>query len=57
MQAERHGKHLLPASVSQAAGNGSPSGNVEGKENRFGPEASALITAGTTGTTAGATWS
>jgi potassium-transporting ATPase potassium-binding subunit len=55
MQAERHGNHLLPASVSQAAGNLSPGGNMEGKETRFGPEASALMTVGTMGTTAGAT--
>jgi potassium-transporting ATPase potassium-binding subunit len=54
MQAERHGNHLLPASVSQAA-NLSPGGNMEGKEARFGPEASALMTVGTMGTTAGAT--
>jgi potassium-transporting ATPase potassium-binding subunit len=55
MQAERHGNHLLPASVSQAASNLSPGGNMEGKETRFGPEASALMTVGTMGTTAGAT--
>ena len=55
MQAERHGNHLLPASVSQAAGSLSPGGNMEGKETRFGPEASALMTVGTMGTTAGAT--
>jgi K+-transporting ATPase ATPase A chain len=55
MQAERYGNHLLPASVSQAAGNFSPGGNMEGKEARFGPEASALMTVGTMGTTAGAT--
>ena len=55
MQAERHGNHLLPASVSQAASNLGPGGNMEGKETRFGPEASALMTVGTMGTTAGAT--
>ena len=55
MQAERHGNHLLPASVSQAASNLSPGGNMERKETRFGPEASALMTVGTMGTTAGAT--
>jgi potassium-transporting ATPase potassium-binding subunit len=55
MQADRHGNHLLPASVSQAASNLSPGGNMEGKESRFGPEASALMTVGTMGTTAGAT--
>ena len=55
MQAERHGNHLLPASVSQAAGSLGPGGNMEGKETRFGPEASALMTVGTMGTTAGAT--
>ena len=55
IQAERHGNHLLPASVSQAASNLSPGGNMEGKESRSGPEASALMTVGTMGTTAGAT--
>jgi K+-transporting ATPase ATPase A chain len=55
MQAELHGNHLLPASVSQAASDVSPGGNMEGKEDRFGPEASALMTVGTMGTTAGAT--
>jgi K+-transporting ATPase ATPase A chain len=33
----------------------SPGGNLEGKETRFGPEGSALMTVGTMGTTAGAT--
>jgi K+-transporting ATPase ATPase A chain len=55
MQAELHGNHLLPASVSQAASSLSPGGNMEGKETRFGPEGSALMTVGTMGTTAGAT--
>jgi len=55
MQAEHHGNHLLPASVAQAASNVSPGGNMEGKETRFGPEGSALMTVGTMGTTAGAT--
>jgi K+-transporting ATPase ATPase A chain len=55
MQAETHGNGLLPASVSQAAGGSSPGGNMEGKEVRFGPQGSALMTAGTMGTTAGAT--
>ncbi len=55
MQAELQGNHLLPASVSQAASNLSPGGNMEGKETRFGPESSALMTVGTMGTTAGAT--
>jgi K+-transporting ATPase ATPase A chain len=55
MQAELHGNHLLPASVSQAAGPLSPGGNMEGKETRFGPSGSALMTVGTMGTTAGAT--
>jgi potassium-transporting ATPase potassium-binding subunit len=55
MQAELHGNHLLPASVSQVASADSPGGNMEGKETRFGPEASALMTVGTMGTTAGAT--
>ncbi len=55
MQAELHGNHLLPASVSQVASSVNPGGNMEGKEDRFGPEASALMTVGTMGTTAGAT--
>jgi K+-transporting ATPase ATPase A chain len=55
MEAEAHGNHLLPASVSQAASNTSPGGNMEGKEVRFGPDGSALMTVGTMGTTAGAT--
>jgi potassium-transporting ATPase potassium-binding subunit len=55
MQAELHGNHLLPASVSQVATADSPGGNMEGKETRFGPSASALMTVGTMGTTAGAT--
>ena len=55
MQAELHGNHLLPASVSQVAGNLSPGGNMEGKETRFGSSGSALMTVGTMGTTAGAT--
>jgi potassium-transporting ATPase potassium-binding subunit len=41
--------------VSQAASGVSPGGNMEGKETRFGPEGSALMTVGTMGTTAGAT--
>jgi K+-transporting ATPase ATPase A chain len=55
MQAEVHGNSLLPASVSQVASGVSPGGNLEGKETRFGPEGSALMTVGTMGTTAGAT--
>jgi potassium-transporting ATPase potassium-binding subunit len=55
MQAELHGNHLLPASVSQAASSVSPGGNMEGKQTLFGPEGSALMTVGTMGTTAGAT--
>src|SRR5580692_9942550 len=55
MQAEHHGNALLPASVSQVASGVNPGGNMEGKELRFGPEASALMTVGTMGTTAGAT--
>jgi potassium-transporting ATPase potassium-binding subunit len=55
MQAEAHGNHLMPASVSQAASGRSPGGNMEGKETRFGPDGSALMTVGTMGTTAGAT--
>jgi K+-transporting ATPase ATPase A chain len=55
MQAELHGNHLMPASVSQAASSANPGGNMEGKEARFGPSGSALMTVGTMGTTAGAT--
>jgi potassium-transporting ATPase potassium-binding subunit len=55
MQAEVHGNQLLPASVSQSVTPTSPGGNMEGKETRFGAEGSALMTAGTMGTTAGAT--
>ena len=55
MQAERHGNQLLPTSVSQVASSANPGGNMEGKETRFGPEGSALMTVGTMGTTAGAT--
>jgi potassium-transporting ATPase potassium-binding subunit len=55
MQAEAHGNHLLPASVAQTVTGTSPGGNMEGKETRFGPEGSALMTVGTMGTTAGAT--
>lgn len=55
MQAELHGNHLLPASLSQTASGVSPGGNMEGKDTRFGPEGSALMTVGTMGTTAGAT--
>jgi potassium-transporting ATPase potassium-binding subunit len=55
MQAEAHGNHLLPARVSQVVTGSSPGGNMEGKELRFGPEGSALMTVGTMGTTAGAT--
>jgi potassium-transporting ATPase potassium-binding subunit len=55
MQAELHGNHLLPSSVSQFASSVNPGGNMEGKETRFGPSGSALMTVGTMGTTAGAT--
>ncbi|HXL88225.1 MAG TPA: potassium-transporting ATPase subunit KdpA [Streptosporangiaceae bacterium] len=55
MQAEVHGNGALPASVSQAVTPYSPGGNMEGKDTRFGPEGSALMTVGTMGTTAGAT--
>jgi K+-transporting ATPase ATPase A chain len=55
MQAELHGNHLMPASVSQVASPANPGGNMEGKETRFGPSGSALMTVGTMGTTAGAT--
>ena len=55
MQAEVHGNPRFPATVSQAVTPTSPGGNMEGKETRFGPEGSALMTVGTMGTTAGAT--
>jgi potassium-transporting ATPase potassium-binding subunit len=55
MQAELHGNHLLPSSVSQVAAETNPGGNMEGKETRFGPSGSVLMTVGTMGTTAGAT--
>ena len=55
MQSELHGNHLLPSSVSQGASGTNLGGNMEGKEARFGPSGSALMTAGTMGTTAGAT--
>ena len=55
MQAEAHGNHLLPAGVSQVVSYENPGGNLEGKELRFGPDGSALMTVGTMGTTAGAT--
>jgi K+-transporting ATPase ATPase A chain len=55
MQAELHGNSQLPASVSQVASADNPGGNMEGKEVRFGPSGSALMTVGTMGTTAGAT--
>src|ERR1700735_1602369 len=54
MQAEHHGDSLPPGPVSQVHSGGRPGGNMEGKEPRFGPEASALMTVGTMGTTAGA---
>jgi K+-transporting ATPase ATPase A chain len=55
MQAEAHGNHLLPATVTQVVSAHNPGGNMEGKEVRFGPDGSALMTVGTMGTTAGAT--
>src|SRR5215469_14364284 len=55
MQAEAHGNPRLPATVSQLVTSSTPGGNMEGKETRFGPEGSALMTVGTMGTTAGAT--
>jgi potassium-transporting ATPase potassium-binding subunit len=55
MQAELHGNHLLPSSVSQVASGTNIGGNMEGKEARFGASGSALMTVGTMGTTAGAT--
>ena len=55
MQAEAHGNQLLPARVSHVASGHNIGGNMEGKESRFGPGGSALMTVGTMGTTAGAT--
>jgi potassium-transporting ATPase potassium-binding subunit len=55
MQAEAHGNYALPSSVSQSVTASNPGGDMEGKETRFGPEGSALMTVGTMGTTAGAT--
>ncbi|HEY5351233.1 MAG TPA: potassium-transporting ATPase subunit KdpA [Streptosporangiaceae bacterium] len=55
VQAEVHGNHLLPATVSQVATRQNLGGNLEGKETRFGAAGSALMTVGTMGTTAGAT--
>jgi potassium-transporting ATPase potassium-binding subunit len=55
MQAEAHGNYALPSSVSQLVTASNPGGDMEGKETRFGPEGSALMTVGTMGTTAGAT--
>ncbi|HXY28593.1 MAG TPA: potassium-transporting ATPase subunit KdpA [Acidimicrobiales bacterium] len=55
MQAEAHGNHLIPTGVSQQTSTVNVGGNMEGKEIRFGPAGSALMTGGTMGTTAGAT--
>jgi potassium-transporting ATPase potassium-binding subunit len=55
MQAEVHGNPHVPATISQVVNGNSPGGNMEGKETRFGPEGSALMTVGTMGTAAGAT--
>jgi K+-transporting ATPase ATPase A chain len=55
MQAESHGNHLLPSTVSQSVIATNPGGNMEGEELRFGPGGSALMTVGTIGTAAGAT--
>src|SRR5664280_583200 len=55
MQAEAHGNQLLPTRVSQLASSHNIGGSMEGKESRFGPGGSALMTVGTIGTTAGAT--
>jgi potassium-transporting ATPase potassium-binding subunit len=55
MWAEAGGNPNLPATVSQATSTNNPGGNMEGKEARFGPAGSALMTVGTMGTTAGAT--
>jgi len=55
MQAEAHGNHLISTGVSQQTSTVNVGGNMEGKEIRFGPAGSALMTGGTMGTTAGAT--
>ena len=55
MQAEAHGSPAPPAAVAHTVRVDGGGGNMEGKEVRFGAEGSALLTAGTMGTTAGAT--
>jgi K+-transporting ATPase ATPase A chain len=55
MQAESHGNSVLPVTIDQKVGGNNIGGNMEGKEVRFGPAGSALMTLGTMGTTAGAT--
>jgi K+-transporting ATPase ATPase A chain len=55
MQAEVHGNAKLPVTVDQTVSANNVGGNMEGKEVRFGPAGSALMTLGTMGTTAGAT--
>jgi K+-transporting ATPase ATPase A chain len=53
--AEQHGSQVLRASgVSLAQGGGSPGGNMEGKEVRYGISESALFATGTTDTSTGA---
>ena len=53
---EADGNPALPSVVvDQHASGDQPGGNMEGKESRFGPAASALTTVGTMGTSAGVT--
>lgn len=51
--AETSGNRELPPSVDQAVGDGQEGGNMEGKEVRFGPGGSTLLTLGSMGTTSG----
>jgi K+-transporting ATPase ATPase A chain len=51
--AESSGNTALPRSVDQSVGFDQTGGNMEGKEIRFGPGGSTLLTLGSMGTTAG----
>jgi potassium-transporting ATPase potassium-binding subunit len=53
--AETSGSAKLPDGVAQAVGDGQAGGNMEGKEIRFGPGGSTLLTLGSMGTTAAVT--
>jgi K+-transporting ATPase ATPase A chain len=52
--AEARGNPIMPASVSQIAGDTQAGGNMEGKECRFGIAGSVLFATATTGTSCGA---